>query len=91
MGESPTELVERLLPRDWWEIPSLVLEAESTLVRAGVLPEGERAYFRGGKAHKWDAEYQICSRLEHVMRRCGVLPEDGWQMTLRELAARCAR
>jgi hypothetical protein len=61
-----------------------ILSNELMLVRAGVLPEDERDYYRS-RPEKWRREIAVCSRLERQMLLAGVDPAEGWEMTMREL------
>lgn len=75
-------------PLPWYEHGLEILEAEATLLRAGVLnadDAGPGKYFRQ-RPEKWDRELRTCRTLERIMMQHGVLPTEGWDMTLRELA-----
>jgi len=75
-----------MLSAAWWENPSEVRSVEFMLVRAKVLPESERAYFRAGKAHKWRKEADFADRMEQIMMDAGIDPCDGWAMTPIDMA-----
>ncbi len=77
-----------MLSKTWWENPVEVTRVEYMLVRAGVLPESERAYYRGNKAHKWAKEADFAERMEQLMMETGVDPKDGWEMTATDLMNR---
>lgn len=76
-----------MLTKLWWENPVEVHYAEALLVRAGVLPESERAYFRG-KAWKWDKEAVFADKMEQLMFEAAVNPAEGWGMSAAEIALR---
>lgn len=60
-----------------------VTRAAMSIERAGV----GRADDVIDKPWNWGRERETVRRLEEIMVERGVLPEDGWDMTLRELAA----
>lgn len=79
-----------MVEQNWWEAPIEVIRVEALLVRAGVLPDDERAYYRG-KPYKWSHERESCDRLEAVMRECGVDPTEGWDMSCSEVVGYASR
>jgi hypothetical protein len=77
-----------MLSQTWYEDPAEVQRVEFMLVRAKVLPEDERDYFRGNKAHKWRKEAEYAERMEQLMMEAGVSPEDGWEMSASDIIDR---
>ena len=77
-----------MLSPTWYQNPVEVQRVEFMLVRAKVLPETEREYYRGGKAHKWVKEAEYAERMEQLMMDAGVAPEEGWEMTASDLIDR---
>ena len=68
---------------NWWEDASQVTSAAVSIARAGVGKADDVLE----KPWNWTKERETCVKLEGAMIARGVLPEDGWDMTLRELAA----
>jgi hypothetical protein len=77
-----------MLSQMWYENQVEIQRVEFMLVRAKVLPEAERAYYRGGKARKWIKEAEYADRMEQLMMDAGVAPEEGWELTACELVDR---
>ena len=69
--------------QEWWSDPMDVIRAAMSIERAGVGKADDVLE----KPWNWTAERSTVLKLEGVMIERGVLPEDGWDMTLRELAA----
>jgi hypothetical protein len=61
-----------------------ILSDELMLVRAGVLPESERDYYRV-RPEKWRHEIASCRLQERVMLAAGIDPAEGWEMTAAEI------
>ena len=69
--------------QEWWAGGEDVIRAAMSIERAGV-GKGDDVL---EKPWNWTAERSTVLKLEGFMFDRGVLPEDGWDMTLRELAA----
>ena len=79
-----------MLNTSWWQSAEEVNRVELMLVRAGALPESERAYYRG-KPYKWQKEAELAERLEQAMIDAGVDPSRGWEMTGQEIMDQLVR
>lgn len=71
---------------DWWNSPDEVAATEAMLVRAGVLPYDELAYYRS-KPWKWTRERTVARFLERTFEMSGVPVEEAWEMTGIEMMA----
>ena len=68
----------------WWAVSVEVDRVHGMLARASVLPASEAAYYRS-KPWKWSTEREWGDRMEALMRRAGVDPREGWDMTAGDL------
>jgi hypothetical protein len=75
-----------MLSKNWWQNPAEVFRVEWMLVRANVLPEVERSYFRS-RPEKWQKEAEFADKQEALMTEAGVDPTRGWRLTAIELMA----